>query len=183
LVHEAEADLGHLNILVNNAAVHRGKGLLDHTVEDWDHVIGVNLRGVFLCMRAVLPGMLRERSGSIVNISSVSALATSTPQAAYASSKAAVIALTRDAAVEFAPHGVRINSVAPGPTVTPMTAAMNRDAVTRLIPMRRWAEPEEIAAAVAFLVSDEARFITGITLPVAGGSDSQLAYGTAQREP
>lgn len=180
LVAEAEREVGHIDVLVNNAAIQVATGLLEHTIEDWDRVIAVNLRGVFLCTRAVLPGMIRAGRGSIVNLASIAALHATTPHISYAASKAAVLALTRDVACEVAPHGIRVNAIAPGPIETPMTAALLTDdakeAIRRAIPLGRWGTPNDVAAAVAYLASDEAAFVTGATLPVSGGADLRLGY-------
>jgi len=178
LVKVAEARHGHVGILVNNAGVLHQQSFLGHSTEDWDRVIRVNLRGVFLCMRAVLPGMLNARAGSIVNLASVAGVHVTTQHVAYAASKAGVIAMTRDAAHEMAPHGVRINAIAPGPIETPMTLALDertRETFASRMPTG-WGRPTDIAAAAAYLASDDARFVTGIVLPVAGGADLQLAY-------
>lgn len=179
LVAEARDGARPLDILVNNAGVQVVKPLVEHTVEEWDWVLSVNLRGTFLCMHAALPSMIEARSGSIVNMSSIAAFHTTTPHVSYAAAKSAIHALTRDAAYEVAPHGVRVNAVAPGPTLTEMTEALPsdvKDAITRSVPLGRWGQPSDIASAVAFLVSDEASFVTGITLPVAGGSDLRLQF-------
>lgn len=179
LVSEAQADRGHLDILVNNAGVQVVKPLVEHTVEEWDWVLSINLRGTFLCMHTALPAMIAAGRGSIVNMSSIAAFHTTTPHVSYAAAKAAIHALTRDAAYEVAPHGVRVNAIAPGPTVTEMTDQLPvdvKEAIARSVPLGRWGDPSDIASAVAYLVSDEASFITGITLPVAGGSDLRLQF-------
>ena len=179
LVREAEALQGHVDILVNNAGVQVFKGFLEHSVEEWDRVVAINLRGVFLCTRAVAPGMIRSGGGRIVNLASIAAFHTTTPHDAYAASKAAVVAFTRDVAYELAPYGIRVNAVAPGPIETPMTALLSedaREAVARGVPLARWGRLADVGSAVAFLVSGDSDFVTGITLPVAGGSDLRLAY-------
>ena len=164
----------------SNAAVQVATGVLEHTIEDWDRVIAVNLRGVFLCTRAVLPAMIRAGRGNIVNLASIAAFHATTPHVSYAASKAAVVAFTRDVAYEVAPHGIRVNAVAPGPIETPMTAGLldkdMKDAISRAIPLGRWGDPQDVAAAVAYLASDEAAFVTGATLAVSGGADLRLAY-------
>ena len=180
LIDEAEREFGHVDVLVNNAAVQVATGVLEHTIEDWDRVIAVNLRGVFLCTRAVLPAMIRAGRGNIVNLASIAAFHATTPHVSYAASKAAVVAFTRDVAYEVAPHGIRVNAVAPGPIETPMTAGLldkdMKDAISRAIPLGRWGDPQDVAAAVAYLASDEAAFVTGATLAVSGGADLRLAY-------
>lgn len=176
---EAESLEPHVDILVNNAGVLLQKDFVDHTAEDWDRVIRINLRGPFLCMHRVVPGMIRAGRGSIVNISSISAVHVTTPHVAYAASKAGVISLTRDAAHELAAHGIRVNTIAPGPTATAMTLALDqevKDGFSRRMPLGRWGDPADVAAAVAFLVSDDSSYITGAVLPVTGGADLQLGY-------
>ena len=179
LIAEAAGGNRPLDVLINTAGVQVVKPLVDHTVEEWDRVLSVNLRGTFLCMHAALPGMIGAGRGSVVNMSSIAAFHTTTPHVSYAAAKAGIHALTRDAAYEVAPHGVRVNAIAPGPTLTEMTRELPedvKDAITRSVPVGRWGQPSDIASAVAFLVSEEASFITGITLPVAGGSDLRLQF-------
>jgi NAD(P)-dependent dehydrogenase (short-subunit alcohol dehydrogenase family) len=161
---------GRIDILVNNAAIFCNKAFLDHTVEEWDRLISVNLRGVFLCTRAVLPGMIERSDGNIVNIASISAFNTTTEHVAYAASKAAIVTLTRDVAAEVAQFGVRVNAVAPGP----IDSRLVHSEPFAGILLHRIGTPADIGNAVAFLVSDGARFITGETLRVAGGSDLKV---------
>jgi NAD(P)-dependent dehydrogenase (short-subunit alcohol dehydrogenase family) len=170
LVQSTRETLGALDILVNNAAIFRNKPFLEHTIEDWDRLMAVNLRGVFLLCREVLPGMIERRRGCIVNIASISAYNTTVEHVAYAASKAAVITLTRDLAVEVAPFGVRVNAVAPGPIDSKDRHA--RPYGSDVVP--HVGKPSDIAEAVAFLVSDGARHVVGQTLNVAGGSDLRL---------
>ena len=138
----------------------------------------VNLRGMFLTCRRVLPGMIRRRSGVIVNVSSISGLLGWPASAAYCASKGGVIQLTRQMAVDYAPHGIRVNCICPGTTQTPMidrlfvgeaNEAAARARVAAMHPLGRCARPEEVAAAALFLASEEASFITGAALPVDGG--------------
>jgi NAD(P)-dependent dehydrogenase (short-subunit alcohol dehydrogenase family) len=165
----AVEQVGEVDILVNNAGIWITKALLQHTDEDWDRVISINLTGTFICCTAVLPGMIRRGSGAIVNISSIAAFTYTIPHASYAASKAGVSALTRDLAFEVAPHGVRVNAVAPGniPKEPRPTVGLPIGSGT----------PVDIANAVAFLASDSARYIIGVTLPVAGGGDLAVTYG------
>jgi NAD(P)-dependent dehydrogenase (short-subunit alcohol dehydrogenase family) len=182
LVAAGEAITGRLDILVNNAGIQLSKPFADHTVADWDRVMGVNLRGPFLTMVAAVPRMIEAGAGSIVNISSISARYAGLPHAAYSASKAGVVSLTREAALELAPHGIRVNSVAPGPNATPMNEVLDPKifaAIGDSIPIGRWGSPADIGAAVAFLASDEAAYITGAILPVTGGADIQLSYAFA----
>jgi 2-hydroxycyclohexanecarboxyl-CoA dehydrogenase len=175
-VASTEASLGPVSQLVNNAGICLFREYLEYTEDDFDRQMGVNLKGTHLFMRRVVPGMAERGGGAIVNIASVAAYNFTVAHAAYAASKAAVIALTRDAAFELASKGVRLNCVAPGliavppsstktPQVTP-TAAGPTD--TRPLGFGR---PDDIAGAVAFLLSEEARFIVGTTINVAGGTN------------
>lgn len=163
---------GRLDILVNAAGVTHRSPSLDVSVEEWDRVQEVNLRGSFLCCREAARAM-SERGGAIVNVSSQLAVAPTGARASYVSSKAGVIGLTRSLAAEWAPR-IRVNAVAPGVTRTPMIETIEQDEATRRgfiekIPLGRFAEPEEIANAILFLASDAASYVTGQTLIVDGG--------------
>ncbi|MBI1897234.1 MAG: glucose 1-dehydrogenase [Acidobacteria bacterium] len=164
---------GRLDVIVNNAGVGLTKLLLDTTLEEWERVLRVNLTGVFLCSQAAARVMIQQRSGRIINIASLSGQRGGTGRAAYGASKAGVTALTRVMAVELAPYGITVNEIAPGPVNTEMTAVTHDDATRQayynLVPMRRYAEREEIAAAAVFLASADAAFINGHTLNVDGG--------------
>jgi 3-oxoacyl-[acyl-carrier protein] reductase len=164
-------EFGEVEVLVNNAALMPYKPFLDHTLEEWDAVMAVNLRGVFLCTRAVLPAMIDRRSGSVVNLASIAGLHTTTPHVAYAVSKAGVIAFTRDVAVEAGPFGVRVNAVAPGPTDS-HNYGMTAEQVG--VPYVRAGRVEDIAEAIAFLASDAASYVVGETLVVAGGANLKV---------
>jgi len=179
----AEAALGPVDILVNNAAIaHRAPTVgIDAGVIDL--LYAVNVRAPMLLVAALLPGMTRRGRGSIVNLSSVSALVGTPNRAAYAATKGAVDAATRSLALELGPAGIRVNSVAPGAVDTALWAR-NRavpGVVARIeaqTPLRRWAEPEDIADVVVFLASDAARFVTGETISVDGGMARTLElYG------
>jgi 2-hydroxycyclohexanecarboxyl-CoA dehydrogenase len=165
----ARADVGEPDILVNNAGIWITKSLLQHTDDDWNRVISINLTGTFICCTAVLPGMIRRGRGAIVNISSIAAWYYTIPHASYAASKAGVSALTRDLAYEVASLGVRVNAIAPG-------NIPKEPRETNGLPIGS-GTPRDIADAVAFLVSDAARYVVGVTLPVAGGGDLALNYG------
>jgi NAD(P)-dependent dehydrogenase (short-subunit alcohol dehydrogenase family) len=171
LMAEARRAFGEIDILVNNAARTDQKAFLDHTVDDWDRTIATNLRGPFLCTRAVLPAMIKGRRGSVVNIVSIAGLHTTTPHVAYAASKAGLIAMTRDVAVEVAPFGVRVNAVAPGPVDS---HNWGMDAESLGVPYVRAGLPGDIANAVAFLASDEASYVVGETLVVSGGANLKV---------
>ena len=175
LVAEVEAALGPLTGLVNNAAV-RHQALLALTSDaDWDRVIDADLGGVFRCCRAALRGMVHRRRGSIVNVASLAALHAVAGEAAYAAAKAGVLALTRTLAREVGKKGVRVNAVVPGFVATEMTAGLGADAVARLRGsecLPGGVEPAAVAAAVAFLLSDGARAITGQAVVVDAGAST-----------
>jgi cyclopentanol dehydrogenase len=172
VVAEVEQAYGRLDVLVNNAGVQVRSVGVEVQQREWDLVTAVNQHGVFLGMQAVIPGMVRRGGGSIVNIASVAALVGLRGSIPYQASKAAVLGLTRGAAVAYGTDKVRVNAVCPGLVVTAMTQDADAEAVTRMtaqIPLGRDGRPDEVAAAVVFLASDESSYITGIALPVDGG--------------
>lgn len=173
MIAEAVRLFGRLDILVNNAGVGLTKLMLDTTAEEWDRVLCVNLTGVFYCSQAAARVMVGQGGGRIINIASLSGQRGGTGRAAYGASKAGVTMLTKVMAVELAQHGINVNEIAPGPVNTEMTAATHDEAARAayhdLIPMRRYAEREEIAAAAVFLASADAAFVNGHTLNVDGG--------------
>lgn len=163
---------GRIDVLVNNAGITRDNLVMRMSEEDFDAVIAANLKGAFLCMRAVSRPMLKQRYGRIVNVSSVVGLRGNAGQANYAASKAGLIGMTKSLARELASRGVTVNAVAPGFMETDMTAALPeaaRAAALGSIPMGRPGAPEDAAKAAAFLASDEAAYITGQVLAVDGG--------------
>lgn len=169
---EAARELGGVNILVNNAGITRDKLAARMSEEDFDAVIATNLKGAFLMTKAVLRPMMRAKSGSIVNMASVVGIMGNAGQANYAASKAGLIGMTKSVAREVAAAGIRVNAVAPGYIETDMTAAMPeaaQQAMCSMIPAARAGKPEDVARAVAFLVSDDAAYITGQVLAVDGG--------------
>jgi 3-oxoacyl-[acyl-carrier protein] reductase len=169
---ELLGDYGTIPILVNNAGVTRDGLLLRMKDEDWDFVVRTNLTGVYRLCRTVLPPMVRARFGRIVNITSVVAASGNPGQVNYAAAKAGVEGLTRSLAREVASRNITVNCVAPGFIDTDMTRALDEAARTRLleqVPMKRLGQPEDIAAAVLFLATPEAGYITGTTLNVNGG--------------
>jgi 3-oxoacyl-[acyl-carrier protein] reductase len=163
---------GRIDGLVNNAGVTRDNLVLRMKDADWDAVLATNLTGVFLCTQAVLRSMIKQRSGRIVNITSVVGLMGNAGQANYAASKAGVVGFTKSVAREVASRSITVNAVAPGFIDTDMTASMTdkaREAVTAAIPMGRVGRPEDIAGAVTYLISDAAAYVTGQVLGVDGG--------------
>jgi 3-oxoacyl-[acyl-carrier protein] reductase len=169
---KAAKEFGRIDILVNNGGVTRDGLALRMKRDDWDTVIQTNLSGAFLCIQQVMPGMLKERWGRIVNISSVVGEAGNAGQANYAASKAGLIGLTKALALELASRNITVNAVAPGFIETDMTSQLNDEQKTRTlegIPLKRMGKAEDIAAAVKFLCSDEASYITGHVLDVNGG--------------
>ncbi|WP_436697900.1 SDR family NAD(P)-dependent oxidoreductase [Nocardioides sp. BYT-33-1] len=172
VVEEAVAEHGRLDILVNNAGVSGYDQLHELSLAEWERIVAINQTGVLLGMQTALGPMRRQRAGAIVNISSICG-ATSVPGvAAYHSSKHAVLTMTKNAAVTYAREGIRANAVLPGWIRTPLTLGQTddlNDAFLDATPMGAGGEPEDVADAVCFLVSDRARFITGVDLPVDGG--------------
>ncbi len=163
---------GRLDILVNNAGITRDNLLMKMSEEDFDAVISTNLKGVFNCVKHISRQMLKQRAGRIINISSVSGVLGNAGQANYCAAKAGVIGLTKSAARELASRGITVNAVAPGFITTEMTDVLSdsvKAAATEQIPMKHFGSTEDIAAAVAFLASDEAGYITGQVLSVDGG--------------
>lgn len=171
----AEQALGPVDVLVNNAGWDRMERFLDSDEATWQKVIAINLVGVLTCVKAVLPGMVERERGRIVSISSDAARVGSSGESVYAAAKAGVIAFSKTIAREVARQRINVNVVCPGPTNTDLFAEIAEqnpklgDALKRAVPFGRLAEPEEIAAAVAFFASDDARFITGQVLSVSGG--------------
>jgi 3-oxoacyl-[acyl-carrier protein] reductase len=168
----AVESFGSLDIWVNNAGITRDASLKKMTVDDFDAVVTVHLRGTWLGVRAATAIMREQKSGSVVNISSMSGKVGNPGQTNYSAAKAGVVGLTKAASKEVAHHGVRINAVQPGLIKTPMTAAMSDDAFAATeatIPMKRAGEPAEVAGAVVFLASDLASYMTGAVLEVSGG--------------
>jgi 3-oxoacyl-[acyl-carrier protein] reductase len=172
MVETTVSELGSLDVLVNNAGITRDATLRKMTLDDWQLVIDVHLKGTFLGTQAAAAVMRQQKCGAIVNISSISGKVGFVGQTNYSAAKAGIIGLTKAAAKELAPHGVRINAVQPGLIRTAMTEALRQDIWNQKVsevPMGRAGEPEEVANAVLFLASDLASYITGAVLEVTGG--------------
>ena len=172
MVETAVAACGKVDILVNNAGITRDHLVMRMSDEDWDRVLQINLRSVFLCTRAVLRNMIKQRWGRIINMASVVGIVGNPGQANYASAKAGIIGFTRTVAKEVAPRGITANAVAPGFIDTEMTQRLKEDWRQQLkerIPVGCFGSPRDVAEAVAFLASEEAKYITGQVLGVDGG--------------
>ena len=172
LVADVEKELGSVDILVNNAGLTKDNLIMRIKNEDWNTVLDANLRGAFVAIRAASRGMMKRRWGRIINIASVVGITGNKGQSNYAASKAGLIGLTKSVAKELASRNILANVVAPGFIDTDMTAAMTPEARATLsaqIPLERLGSPADVAGAVAFLASDEAAYLTGAVLPVAGG--------------
>jgi 3-oxoacyl-[acyl-carrier protein] reductase len=170
LVKQTLDKFGRIDILVNNAGITRDTLLLRMKLEDWQAVIDLNLTGVFLCTRAVSKLMLKQRSGRIINITSVAGQMGNPGQANYSAAKAGVIGFTKTVAKELASRGVTVNAVAPGFIATDMTSDLNAEDILKFIPLSRYGKPEEVAGMVRFLAADAAAaYITGQVFNVDGG--------------
>ncbi|TCD47713.1 3-oxoacyl-[acyl-carrier-protein] reductase [Chlorobium sp. N1] len=169
---EIAAATGTIDILVNNAGITRDGLLMRMSEEDWDAVLTVNLKGTFSCTKAVSRIMMKQRSGSIVNIASIIGLMGNAGQANYAASKGGVISFTKSVAKELASRGVRVNAVAPGFISSKMTDALSeevRQKMLEAIPLARFGNPEDVADVVAFLAGDRSAYITGEVINISGG--------------
>ncbi len=172
IVNQVVKELGRLDILINNAGITRDGLLMRMKEADWDAVLETNLKGVFNCSKAVMRTMMKQKSGRIVNMASVVGEMGNAGQANYAAAKAGVIGFTKSLAKEVASRGITVNAVAPGFIATDMTKVLTDDQkaeMAKTIPLGRAGQPEDVANAVLFLVSDEAAYITGQVLNVDGG--------------
>jgi 3-oxoacyl-[acyl-carrier protein] reductase len=172
LIEQAMEKFGRIDALINNAGITRDTLIMRMTEEDWDAVLSTNLKGAFLCAKAAIRPMLRQRSGRIVNITSVVGLVGNAGQANYASAKAGLIGLTKSLAKEVGSRGITVNAVAPGFIETRLTDVLPAELKEMLLkqtPLGRFGSPDDVAGAVSFLVSDNAAFVTGHVLTVDGG--------------
>jgi len=172
LVDTVKTAFGRIDILVNNAGVTKDKSLMSMSQEDWSTVIDTNLTGVFNTTRACIITFLKQKSGNIVNISSVSGIHPLPGQVNYAAAKAGVIGFTKSLAKEVAPYNIRVNAVAPGFISTEMTEELGektREKYMKMIPLQRFGTPEEVSKVVLFLLSDDSQYITGQTIQLDGG--------------
>jgi 3-oxoacyl-[acyl-carrier protein] reductase len=172
MVKEAIERFGKLDILVNNAGITKDNLLMRMKESEWDDVININLKGVFLCTKAVTRQMMKQRSGRIINISSIVGVSGNPGQANYVAAKSGVIGLTKTSAKELSSRGITVNAVAPGFITTDMTDKLNEEVKTEMlkqIPLARFGEPKDIARTVVFLASEDSAYMTGQTLHVDGG--------------
>ncbi|WP_436860677.1 3-oxoacyl-[acyl-carrier-protein] reductase [Staphylococcus caeli] len=172
MIKEVVSQFGSVDVLVNNAGITRDNLLMRMKEQEWDDVIDTNLKGVFNCIQKVTPQMLRQKSGSIINLSSVVGAVGNPGQANYVATKAGVIGLTKSVAKELASRNITVNAVAPGFIVSDMTDALSdelKDKMLEQIPLAKFGEDADIANTVAFLASEKAKYITGQTIHVNGG--------------
>ena len=172
IVKEVEEELGTIDILVNNAGITRDNLLIKMKTEDWDDVLNINLKGVFLCTKAVARSMMKKRYGKIINISSVVGTDGNAGQGNYAASKAGVIGFTKSMAKEFASRGIRVNAIAPGFIQTDMTDVLKdeiKEELIKNIPLGKLGSPKDISNLINFLASEESDYITGQVIKVDGG--------------
>ena len=172
MIDETIATFGSIDILVNNAGITRDNLLMRMKEDEWDDVININLKGVFLCTKGVTRQMMRQRAGKIVNVASIVGVSGNPGQANYVAAKAGVIGLTKTTAKELATRNINVNAVAPGFITTDMTEALSEDVQKQMlanIPLGKLGSPENVAKTVLFLLSDDAAYITGQTIHVDGG--------------
>ena len=175
-VDTCEREFGGLDILINNAGIANVKGIEETSEEEWDSIVNINQKGVWLGMKYAVPAMRKRGAGSIINISSIYGLIGSGGSSAYHGTKGAVRLLTKSAAIEYAADKIRVNSIHPGLILTPMLGVVTREELQPLIdatPLKRGAQPEEVGWCAVFLASDEASFVTGSELVVDGGYTAQ----------
>ena len=171
-VGEVEKAFGRIDVLINNAGITKDGLLMRMSEEDWDNVLEINLKGTFLCTKAVSRIMMKQRSGAIVNVASIIGLIGNAGQCNYSASKAGVIALTKSVAKELAARNIRANAVAPGFIATKMTDELSDDVKKQMldnIPLKRFGSPDDVANVIAFLAGDEAAYVSGQVVTVCGG--------------
>lgn len=174
VVNETVKQFGRLDVLCNIAGIPLYKHLADISEDDWNRIVGINLNGVFFMCQAAMPHLL-ESQGNIINMSSSAGLEGQAYNSGYCATKGAVLLLSKSLAMEFAGKGVRVNAVCPGAVATPLSAGFelpegaDPNLMQRLFPLLEMSQPEEVAAAIAYLASDEARFVTGVGFPIDGG--------------
>lgn len=187
VVEKVESDFGRIDILVNSAGVSYQGSVLDNPLDAWERVIGINLTGTYLCTQHVARRMAERKSGRIVMLASISGQQVWSGRVAYSSSKGGVLALAKACAIDLAPFGITVNSVSPGPIETPQTAKLHnqliRDTIVNATPMARYGRPDEVADVIAFLASDDARFVTGHDLVVDGGLTSAAILYDLSKNP
>jgi 3alpha(or 20beta)-hydroxysteroid dehydrogenase len=169
VVERIMADQGRLDVLVNNAGIITWKTMTETELEVWNRIVAVNQTGVFLGMQAVAPHMMQQGSGSIVNISSIGGLRGASPCFAYGATKWAVRGMTKGAAQELGPHGIRVNSIHPGIIDTEMIAVLPKEQMAERVPLRRYAQPEEVAKLALWLASDDSAYASGAEFILDGG--------------
>jgi 3-oxoacyl-[acyl-carrier protein] reductase len=184
---QVHADFGHIDVLVTSAGISYQGTVLDNPLEAWNRVIGINLTGSYLCVQAAAKFMVERRKGHIVMLASITGQQVWSGRVAYAASKGGVLALAKSCAIDLAPYGITVNSVSPGPIKTPQTANLHnkviQDAIRNATPMARYGEPDEVADAIAFLASDDSRFVTGHDLVVDGGLTSAAILYDLKQNP
>jgi 3-oxoacyl-[acyl-carrier protein] reductase len=172
MVDVVNKELGSIDILVNNAGITKDNLLIRMKIEDWDDVINTNLKGAYLCTKAVTRGMMKKRFGKIVNIASVVGVSGNAGQANYSASKAGIIGFTKSIAKELGSRGINVNAIAPGFVETDMTKVLSEDIrkqMLDIIPLKKFAQPKDIANVVVFLCSEKGSYITGQVINVDGG--------------
>ena len=172
MVSSINKELGHIDVLINNAAISDQKMLCDVSLQDWQRIFDVNITGVFNCCKAVMDGMVEQKSGNIINVSSMWGMVGASCEVAYSATKAAVIGFTKALAKELGPSGIRVNCVSPGLIDTKMNAHLDKTALDEIAsetPLMRMGTPLEIARSMLFLASDNAGFITGENINISGG--------------
>jgi len=174
MVKKAISAFERIDILVNNAGIRLIKSILETNLEDWNETLQTNLTGAFLCSKAVIPQMIRQQGGKIINISSCGGLVGIRERSAYCASKSGMIGFTRSLAAELGEKGICVNAIAPGVIETSLTARYFKDpqvvsSLEKVTPQRRWGQPKDVAFATLYLASDAANFITGAVLSVDGG--------------